>query len=157
MTEPALLIRELRSRCPGLALLENEPLSRHCSFRIGGPCAALVSPASPEEAETVCRVLRESGAVPLVIGNGTNLLVADGPLPRIVLRMGDDFARMERRGDRRVFAQSGVTLSRLAAAAGEWGLAGLEFAHGIPGTLGGAVSMNAGAYGGEMTKPATKM
>ena len=127
-------LREARSRCPELTILENEPMSRHCSFRIGGPCDAMLLPSSVSEVETVCALLAEAGEKPLLIGNGTNLLVIDA------LR-----------------AESGVTLSRLASFAAARSLAGLEFAHGIPGTLGGAVSMNAGAYGGEMKDVVTSV
>jgi UDP-N-acetylmuramate dehydrogenase len=84
------------------------------------------------------------------MGKGTNLLVTDAPLSRFVVRLGEGMSVTERRGETELFAQSGTALSRLAAAACAQGLAGLEFAHGIPGSLGGAVSMNAGAYGGEM-------
>ena len=124
-------------------------MARHCSFRIGGECDAMLVPASVEEVEAIARALAAAGEVPLVIGNGTNLLVTDAPLHRIVLRMGERFAAVETRGDT-LRAQTGVTLAQLANAAAAQGLAGLEFAHGIPGTLGGAVGMNAGAYGGEM-------
>ena len=147
-------LREARSRCPELTILENEPMSRHCSFRIGGPCDAMLLPSSVSEVETVCALLAEK---PLLIGNGTNLLVTDAPLHRIVLRLGEEFSRIEPVGDTALRAESGVTLSRLASFAAARSLAGLEFAHGIPGTLGGAVSMNAGAYGGEMKDVVTSV
>ncbi len=150
MTDFAKLAQTLRSACPELELRENEPLRDHCSFRIGGPCALMALPASAAEAEAVCRALRAAGEAPLVIGNGTNLLVTDRFLPRVVLKMGDGMSAVERRGEAELFALAGTPLRRLAAAAADAGLAGLEFAHGIPGTLGGAVTMNAGAYGGEM-------
>ena len=144
------LIAELRARLPQLAILEREPLSEHCSFHIGGPCAALVQPSSAEELAGVCELLRERGEEPLVIGNGTNLLITDGYLPRIVLQLGAAFSRCERLEGSDIRAQAGVGLYKLANFAAAESLAGLEFAQGIPGTLGGAVSMNAGAYGGEM-------
>lgn len=143
-------LREVRSRCPELTVLENEPMSRHCSFRIGGPCDAMLLPSSIRETEAICALLAESGEKPLLMGNGTNLLITDAPLHRVVLRMGEEFSRIELVGESTLRAECGVTLSRLAVAAAAQNLAGLEFAHGIPGTLGGAVSMNAGAYGGEM-------
>ena len=150
------LLADLRSACPGLTILENEPLSRHCSFRIGGPCDAMIAPASPEEAEAAARVLRRAGEEPLLMGNGTNLLITDKPLHRIVLRMGERMADAEIHGQS-VTARAGITLAQLAVTASRAGLAGLEFAHGIPGTLGGAVSMNAGAYGGEMKDVVTSV
>ena len=150
MNELSLIINEWRGALPGLALAENEPLSRHTSFRIGGPCAALIQPKSEEELLTVCRFLREKGVRPLVMGNGSNILAADGFIPRLVLQIGEGLARTEQRGETTIRAGSGILLGRLALYAASLGLSGLEFAHGMPGTLGGAVSMNAGAYGGEM-------
>ena len=94
--------------------------------------------------------MRDGGAQPLIIGNGTNLLVTDGEVHRIVVQMGDRMADVARTDATHLRAGAGIPLARLAQAALGYGLAGLEFAHGIPGSLGGAVSMNAGAYGGEM-------
>ena len=150
-------LREAHSRCPELTILENEPMSRHCSFRIGGPCDAMLLPSSIAEIEAVCTLLAGAGEKPFLMGNGTNLLVTDAPLHRVVLRMGEEFSRIEPAGDTALRAESGATLSRLATFAAARGLAGMEFAHGIPGTLGGAVSMNAGAYGGEMKDAVTSV
>lgn len=155
--ELSSFLRELHSRCPELTVLENEPMSRHCSFRIGGPCDAMLFPSSLREIETVCTLLAEAGEKPFLMGNGTNLLITDAPLHRIVLRMGEEFSRIESARGTTLRAECGVTLSRLALRAAALGLAGLEFAHGIPGTLGGAVSMNAGAYGGEMKNAVTSV
>ena len=135
--------------CPDLQFIENEALSRHCSFRIGGPCAALVSPASVQELCCVLQTLRGMGEEPLLLGNGTNLLISDQGLDRIVVRT-ELLSTITRCGETGLYAQAGVPLSRLALFAAENCLTGLEFAHGIPGTLGGAAVMNAGAYGGEM-------
>lgn len=99
-------LREARSRCPELTILENEPMSRHCSFRIGGPCDAMLLPSSVSEIETVCALLAEAGEKPLLIGNGTNLLVSDAPLHRIVLRLGEEFSRIEPVGDTALRAES---------------------------------------------------
>ena len=150
MADLTRLIRDIRASCPGRTLLENEPLARQCYFRIGGPCAALALPASEEELLDLCRILRQAGQEPLVMGNGTNLLITDAYLPRIALRLGEGLSRAERRAGNVLYAQSGATLSQLAVLAARQRLTGLEFAHGIPGTLGGALVMNAGAYGGEM-------
>ena len=149
-TELRSFLREARSRRPELTILENEPMSRHCSFRIGGACDAMLLPSSIADVEAVCALLAECGEKPFLMGNGTNLLVTDAPLHRIVLRMGEEFSRVDPVSGTALRAESGATLSRLASFAAARGLAGLEFAHGIPGTLGGAASMNAGAYGGEM-------
>ena len=150
MTNLDLIIRELRETMPELAILENEPMSRHCSFRIGGPVRAMVQPASAEEAAAVCRLLRARDEKPLIIGNGTNLLVTDAPLARIAVQFGEKMSAIERVGEDALRAECGVTLAKLAATAQSFGLGGMEFAHGIPGSLGGGVSMDAGAYGGEM-------
>ncbi len=133
---------------PGLPILPGEPMSRHCSFRIGGPCVGLVLPRTVEEMGGVLRALQDMNDEPLILGNGTNLLVTDEPLDRIVV--GTERLQQVERDEEGLFALAGVPLSRLAALSADWGLSGLEFAHGIPGTLGGAVVMNAGAYGGEM-------
>ena len=150
MTKLDRIIRELRENMPRLAILENEPMKAHCSFRIGGPVRAMVQPTSAEEAAAVCRALRNADVSPLIIGNGTNLLVTDAPLERIAVQFGEKMSAIERVSEDCIRAQSGVTLARLAATAQSWGLGGMEFAHGIPGSLGGGVSMDAGAYGGEM-------
>ena len=148
--ELASLINELRTRLPGMTILEQEPLSEHCSFRIGGKCAALLQPSSEEELVGAAELLRSRGEKPLVIGNGTNLLITDEPLRRIVIQLGSAFSRCTVEGDCEIRAEAGVSLYKLANFAAGAALTGLEFAQGIPGTLGGGVSMNAGAYGGEM-------
>ena len=130
------LIKELRSALPGLELHENEPMAAHCSFRIGGPARLMACPASGAQAAALLRFLRERGAPVELMGKGTNLLVADGGLDAVVVRLGE------------AISEAGLLPGdRVRAGAG---LSGLEFAHGIPGSLGGAVFMNAGAYGGEM-------
>lgn len=144
------LIRAVRSALPGLRLLENEPMSAHTSFRIGGPARLFASPSCAEEAAELLRLCREAGTEPLVIGNGTNLLVADEELDAVVLRIGEDMSAVEPLGEGRIRAGAGVPLARLAQRAQALGLSGMETLSGIPGTLGGAVVMNAGAYGGEI-------
>lgn len=146
------VLEELRAALPTLTIRENEKLSEHCTFRIGGQCTAFLEPASEEEIVEICRILRSHGEKPLLMGNGSNLLITDDPLDRFVLHLGKAYAAVERRNETVLYAQSGVTLYKLAMTAAEYSLTGLEFAHGIPGTLGGAVSMNAGAYGGEMVQ-----
>jgi len=143
------LAQELRGALPALKLTEHEPMRAHCSFRIGGPAELFAEPGSEAELIALLRLLREKGAPYTVIGNGTNLLVRDAGVPGVVIRIGEGLSALRREGDT-VLAGAGVPLSRLAVFAREQSLAGLEFAHGIPGSLGGAVMMNAGAYGGEM-------
>lgn len=150
MENYSLLAKEIREKLPGLELRENEKMSEHCSFKIGGAAPCMALPASADEAAALCALLRQRGVKPLVMGNGTNLLVTDEPLDYFVVKFADKMSEVKKTGELSVTAECGVTLARLAAFSEREGLAGLEFAHGIPGTLGGAVCMNAGAYGGEM-------
>ena len=143
-------IRHIEKQLPELELLKDEPMERHCSFRIGGPAAAFARPRGEEELEYLCQLLAGADIEPLIIGKGTNLLVTDGNVERFVIQLGEGLSGVRRVGQDRLYAEAGITLARLASAAQEWGLAGLEFAHGIPGSLGGGVFMNAGAYGGEL-------
>ena len=144
------LVSRIHAELPELLILENEPMSKHTSFRIGGPVRALVQPQSAEEVAAVCRLLRSAGVKPLILGNGTNLLVTDEPLNRVAVQFGERMSAIVPEGETGLRAECGVTLARLALEAQRLGLAGLEFAHGIPGSLGGGVSMDAGAYGGEL-------
>lgn len=144
------LINDIRSAMPGLEMHENEPMSAHCSFRIGGPARLMACPASGAEAAALLRLLREADAPVELMGKGTNLLVADEGLDAVVVRLGEAISGAELLPGDRVRAGAGISLAKLAVFAAEAGLSGLEFAHGIPGSLGGAVFMNAGAYGGEM-------
>ncbi len=150
MDKFSLLAKELKSLLPELDLREQEPMRAHCSFQIGGEAAVMALPSSMEEIEQTGVFLQERGVRPLVIGNGTNLLVTDAPLHRFVLKLSKGVSEVARLDETRIFAQAGVSLARLATSCAKLSLAGLEFAHGIPGTLGGAAYMNAGAYGGEM-------
>ena len=146
-----LLRGELSRRCPELELRRGEPMSRHTSFRIGGPAALMALPKTAEEAAVALGVSVELGIEPFFLGNGSNLLVPDEGVERFLIKPVSGLDRCRREGNI-IFAQSGVSLARLAVFARDNGLAGLEFAHGIPGSLGGAVFMNAGAYGGEMAQ-----
>lgn len=150
MNDFGLLIQEIRAGLQELKLRENEPMRAHCSFKIGGNASVMALPSSVEETEKLCGILRQKGVKPLIIGNGTNLLVTDEPLRRFVIKMSDGMSAIDPRGETGVYALCGVSLAKLAVYCAHASLSGLEFAHGIPGTLGGAASMNAGAYGGEM-------
>ena len=144
------LDEQVAAYLPDLTYLKEEPMSRHTSFRIGGPARRLALPEQGEQLVLLMSFAREAGTTPLVVGNGTNLLITDGDVDRIVVQMGERMADVARTDATHLRAGAGIPLARLAQAALGYGLAGLEFAHGIPGSLGGAVSMNAGAYGGEM-------
>ncbi len=129
-------------------VFRNEPMRRHTSFKIGGPADFYVMPDRRNIAELMA-YCRENGVPCQVIGNGSNLLCGDGGVEGVVVEIGRRMAAIEIDVDR-VIAQAGALLSTIAAAALQEGLAGFEFASGIPGSIGGAVVMNAGAYGGEM-------
>lgn len=135
---------------PDLEVLQDEPMSRHTTFRIGGPAKRMAFPSSREQLVLLMSFAKDYGANPLVIGNGSNLLVPDEGLDRLAIDTSANLNRVERGSGNTVLADAGATLARTADLACKSGLTGLEFAHGIPGSLGGAVSMNAGAYGGEM-------
>ena len=131
-------------------LLENEPMSRHTTFRVGGPADLMFLPASAQELCDALRLAREAGVPAQVLGNGSNLIVRDGGIRGLTIVLGEHFSDIRIEG-KRLCAQAGALLSRVAAAAMEAGLSGLEFAGGIPGTLGGGCAMNAGAYGGQIS------
>ncbi len=143
------LLTDLKHALPALTVRTGEPMAEHCSFRIGGPAAALALPASADELTALCQFLHQKGVEPFIMGNGTNLLVTDGRFDRFVIQCCDGVGTVGVEGDT-VTADCGATLAHVASVALEHDLTGLEFAHGIPGSIGGAVSMNAGAYGGEM-------
>ena len=144
------LVYEIENALPGLELREEEPMAMYTSFKIGGRAAALALPKSPRELKVLLEILHAAEEVPLIIGNGTNILVTDEPLRRVVVKLGEGFSGIELTDETTVIAQAGAPLSKVAAFAWSQGLGGIEFAHGIPGSVGGAVLMNAGAYGGEM-------
>ena len=135
---------------PDLRVEKDEPLSRHCSFRIGGPARRMAFPHTAEQMVLLQSFAAECGAKPLLIGNGTNILFPDAGLDRLVIQTGELTELKQGEVEGEIIAQAGVSLAKLANFACANGLTGLEFAHGIPGSVGGAVSMNAGAYGGEM-------
>lgn len=145
-------LREKLSRgCPSLELRIQEPMSRHTSFHIGGPAALMALPGTVEEAVAAVKTASELGIEPFFMGNGSNLLVADEGIERFVVKTVPGLEECRLQGQE-ISAGSGVPLARLAVFARDRGLSGLEFAHGIPGSLGGAVTMNAGAYEGQMAQ-----
>jgi UDP-N-acetylmuramate dehydrogenase len=151
------LYHRLREQIPSLELRQNEPMSRHTSFKVGGPVPIMALPKDENEAQAVLAVAAlEFGVRPFFMGKGSNLLVGDRGTGLLVMKVCDGLGRLELLpegewpGHQTILAGSGVSLARLASFALEHGLTGLEFAHGIPGSVGGGVYMNAGAYGGEM-------
>ncbi len=127
----------------------DELMKKHITFKVGGPADFLVKPKTEEELRKVIKFAKEENIPFLVIGNGSNLLVKDGGIRGIVIELSDNFNNYEIEGNI-IKSQSGALLSILGRNAMKNSLSGFEFAAGIPGTLGGALAMNAGAYGGEM-------
>ena len=143
-------IAELKEKMPGLKLLENEPMAEHCSFKIGGKVRALASPSDVMSLSKVCAILKDNKVAPFMLGNGTNILFPDEGLNDLFIMSTEKLTKMFLLSENEIYVESGVSLAKLASFAYENGLTGLEFASGIPGTVGGGVMMNAGAYGGEM-------
>lgn len=144
------LYSALSQGCPGLELRAEEPMCHHTTFRIGGPAQVMALPKSRSEAAMAVRAAARLGIDPIFMGNGSDLLVADAGVRGFLIKAVDGLGELSVKEDH-ITAGSGVLLSRLANFAQEQGLAGLEFAHGIPGSLGGAVTMDAGAYDGDMS------
>ena len=143
------MLNKLRALFPALEIRENEPLKNHSSFRIGGPADVMLLPKTPDELEALYRTLLEMDIRPFVMGNGSNLLFADEGYRGVVVKTSG-MKEISLTGDGLIRAESGALLSQTAVFARKNALMGMEFAHGIPGSVGGAVMMNAGAYGGEM-------
>ena len=130
-------------------VLTEEPMSRHTSFQIGGPAEIFVQPATGDEVRQAICLAKEEQIPFFVVGNGSNLLVSDDGFRGMIVQIGRNLQEISVE-DNVIYAQAGALLSRVSKTALEHGLTGMEFAAGIPGSLGGAVAMNAGAYGGEM-------
>ena len=142
--------QKITALLPQIQLLCNEPMAKHTSFRIGGPAEVM---AFPRNAEQLSQILKTSALLDCktaILGAGTNILAPDRGLAGIVICLKDCIDGMEQVDDTRIRVAAGVTMTRAAVFAAGLGLSGLEFAHGIPGTVGGGVYMNAGAYGGEI-------
>lgn len=142
--------QKMANHLPGMELRFEEPMASHTSFRIGGPVEVM---AFPQNAEELSKLLKTSALLdckPVILGAGTNVLAPDAGLRGLVICLKDCLSGMEQLDDTTVRVMAGVTMTRAAVFAANLGLSGLEFAHGIPGTVGGGVYMNAGAYGGEI-------
>ncbi len=138
---------------PDLKISENEPMARHTTMRVGGPARLFLDAKSCDAAVSVKKTLAEFGIAPFTVGNGSNLLVSDEGFDGIILKLSCSKITVS---ENTIFAEAGAALSSLASVAQRAGLTGLEFAHGIPGSVGGAVFMNAGAYGGEISNILTE-
>lgn len=146
------LDKEIREYLPDLTVLAEEPLLKYTSFRIGGNARRMAFPRRAEQLVLLLNFASQCGARPLVLGNGTNVLFPDEGVDRLVISTRE-LCRVETGTETgHITAEAGASLARVAAFACRQSLTGLEFAHGIPGSVGGGVCMNAGAYGGEMAQ-----
>ena len=142
--------QKISALLPGVDLRFNEPLAQHTSFRIGGPAEVMAFPANAEELSAILHAAAALQTAPAILGAGTNVLAPDEGLPGLCICLKDALDGMELLDGDRIRIMAGVTMTRAAVFAAKHGLSGMEFAHGIPGTVGGGVYMNAGAYGGEI-------
>ena len=150
MTELTEFQKKITALLPNLELRLNEPMAKHTSFRIGGGVEVMAFPKQPEELAELLKISALLDCKCAILGAGTNVLAPDEGLSGLVICLKDCLDGMEKLSDTRIRVMAGVTMSRAAVFAANLGMSGLEFAHGIPGSIGGGVYMNAGAYGGEI-------
>ena len=148
--------KEMAQKLPEVRVENDVLLQKHTSFRIGGPARRMAFPRTTEELVQTMDVARRCGTEPFVLGKGTNLLMPDEGLDTLIIKT-EQMNEIRRLDEYTIEADAGVSLARFAVFAQQLGLAGLEFAHGIPGSLGGGVYMNAGAYGGELKDVITEV
>ena len=151
MTELTVFQQKISALCGEISLHFNESMAKHTSFRIGGEAEVMAFPASREELAELLKVSALLDVKPAILGAGTNVLAPDEGIRGLVICLKDALTGMERLDDTRIRIMAGVTMARAAVFAAGQNLGGMEFAHGIPGTVGGGVYMNAGAYGGELS------
>ncbi len=150
MRELTVLQRDLSGLLPETELRFAESMAKHTSFRIGGEAEVMAFPKSKEELSRILKTSKLLDCKSVILGAGTNVLAPDEGLPGLTVCLKDCLDGMERLDKNRICLMAGVTMSRGAVFAANLGLGGLEFAHGIPGSIGGGIYMNAGAYGGEL-------
>lgn len=150
MMERKQFQRKVSEMLPNCTLLFDEPMAKHTSFRIGGPVSVMAFPKSVEQLQALLKVSALLDTKPVILGAGTNVLAPDRGMEQLVICLKDALEGMEKLDETHIRVFAGVTMTRAAVFAANHGLSGLEFAHGIPGTVGGGVYMNAGAYGGEV-------
>ena len=148
---------KIRALLPTVELRFEEPMAAHTSFRIGGPAEIMAFPKNAEELSQILKVSKLLDCKTAILGAGTNVLAPDAGIPGLVVCLKDAMDGMEQLDATTIRVMAGVTMTRAAVYAANLGLSGLEFAHGIPGTVGGGVYMNAGAYGGETCQVCTKV
>ena len=150
MTELTDFQRKISAFLPEIALRYHEPMSKHTSFRIGGVAEVMAFPKTREELAQLLKTSALLDCKTAILGAGTNVLAPDEGMEGLVICLKDCLDGIEQLDETRIRVMAGVTMSRAAVFAANLGLSGLEFAHGIPGSVGGGVYMNAGAYGGEI-------
>lgn len=150
MTKMTCLQQKMAENAAFCQLKYNEPMKAHTSLRIGGGAEVMAFPKTAEELSEILKLCCQLGIKPAILGAGTNVLAPDAGLDGVVICLKDCLDGMQRLDDTRIRVMAGVTMTRAAVFAANHGLSGMEFAHGIPGTIGGGVYMNAGAYGGEI-------
>lgn len=143
-------------RNKGFSVFADEPMRKHTTFQIGGPADLFVTPKTVSELQEILAMCREADKPWFILGNGSNLLVSDKGYRGVVINIGHELGDVTVTGNT-ITAGAGAMLRKVAEAAKNASLTGLEFASGIPGTLGGAIVMNAGAYGGEMVQVVKKV
>lgn len=150
MLDMTVFQEKINTLVPEIELRMNEPMAKHTSFRIGGPVEVMAFPKNGDELAKLLKVSVLLDCKPVILGAGTNVLAPDAGMDGLVICLKDSMDGMERLDETHIRVAAGVTMTRAAVFAAGIGLSGLEFAHGIPGTVGGGVYMNAGAYGGEI-------
>ncbi len=150
------MMETLRGYVPEDSIHLQEPMALHTTFRVGGPAECFIEIETTEQLRKIQKFLYQVEYPFTIVGNGSNLLVSDNGYQGIVLQLGRKMSDIEIQGNR-IRAQAGASMAQVAAAAQKSGLTGLEFASGIPGTVGGGVVMNAGAYGGELGQVVTRV
>jgi len=144
--------QKITAALPGLELRLNEPMEKHTSFRIGGPAEVMAFPKTVAELAELLKTSALLDYKPAILGSGTNILAPDAGVKGLVICMKECLDTLEQLDATHIRVSAGVTMTRAAVFAANLGLSGLEFAHGIPGSVGGGVYMNAGAYGGEISQ-----
>lgn len=157
MTEFTTFQREMLRFLPNIELKMNEPMSKHTSFHIGGGAEVMAFPKTVDELADTLKAAKQVNVLPLILGAGTNVLAPDQGISGLVICLKDVFGEIKKLDDLTIRVYAGATMTKAANFAAGQGLSGLEFAHGIPGTVGGGVYMNAGAYGGEICQVCTQV
>lgn len=150
MTDLTNFQREISQLLPNIELLFNEPMEKHTSFRIGGPAEVMAFPENEQQLGEILKVSNQLDIKPAILGAGTNILAPDAGIKGLVICLKDGLSEIKRLDQTHICVGAGVSMTKAAVYAAGVGLSGMEFAHGIPGSVGGGVYMNAGAYGGEI-------